>query len=223
MKIEYIYHSGFTVETENYFFVFDYYKGRLDLKDKKTIVFSTHGHQDHFNRKILDLTKENPYVLYVLSGDINIQPSKHIYIMDEDETLKLHDVEIRSFGSTDLGISLLIKADGKTIFFAGDLNWWYWDDDTDDEKIRMEHAFKNEVSNIVGSNIDLAFFPVDPRLEENYYRGGEYFIKTLHPKHFFPMHFGDNFEVIPNFINKMSPTDTHIVEIKERNQVFEVE
>ncbi len=223
MKIEYIYHSGFTVETDNYFFVFDYYKGRVDLKDKKTIVFSTHGHGDHYNKEIYDWEKEKPHILYVLSGDIEAKASKHVYILDEEEDLKLFDVEIKSFGSTDLGISFLIKADGKSIFFAGDLNWWYWDDDSDEEKIRMELAFKNEVDKLKGSNIDVAFFPVDPRLEDAYYLGGEYFINTAHPKYFFPMHFGDKYDVIPKFIHKINIEDTTIVEIIERNQVFEID
>ena len=41
MKITYINHSGFLVETENCYYVFDYYKGempRLD-KSKEAIVF----------------------------------------------------------------------------------------------------------------------------------------------------------------------------------------
>jgi L-ascorbate metabolism protein UlaG (beta-lactamase superfamily) len=48
MKIEYIFHSGFTVETDNYFLVFDYYKGKINLReDKRTVVFSSHNHGDH--------------------------------------------------------------------------------------------------------------------------------------------------------------------------------
>ncbi len=223
MEIEYIYHSGFGVETDNYFFVFDYYKGDVTLKDKKTIVFSTHSHQDHFNKKIYEWTEKNPNILYVLSSDIDATASEHVYILDEEKELKLFDVEIKSFGSTDLGISLLIKADGKSIFFAGDLNWWYWDDDSDEEKVRMELSFKNKVDTLKGNDIDVAFFPVDPRLEDAYYLGGEYFINTTHPKHFFPMHFGDNYDVIPKFIHKMNAINTNIVEIKERNQIFEIE
>ena len=223
MKIEYIYHSGFTLETENYYFVFDYYKGSIDLKDKKTIVFSTHSHHDHYNEDIFDWAEENPQIMYVLSSDIKAEESKQVHILNEGEHLRLFDVDIKSFGSTDLGLSLLIQADGKTIFFAGDLNWWYWDDDSDEEKISMENAFKEEVNKLKGTNIDLAFFPVDPRLEDSYYKGGHYFINTLQPKHFFPMHFGDKYDVIPRFIHKMSDSDTNIVEISEKNQVFEIE
>ena len=38
VKVEYIFHSGFTVETKNHFLIFDYYQGDLQLKDKKTYI-----------------------------------------------------------------------------------------------------------------------------------------------------------------------------------------
>lgn len=39
MKVEYIHHSGCTVETEDYFLVFDYYKGDINLKTKIPLYF----------------------------------------------------------------------------------------------------------------------------------------------------------------------------------------
>ena len=57
MKITYINHSGFLVETENCYYVFDYYKGdmpRLD-KSKEIVVFCSHFHQDHFNPKVFGI------------------------------------------------------------------------------------------------------------------------------------------------------------------------
>jgi len=223
MKVEYIYHSSFTVETENYFLVFDYFKGDINLKkNKKTIVFSTHGHPDHYNPQILKWLEENSHILYVFSSDIKTNPSTHIYIMEPDETLKLFDIEIESFGSTDLGLSFLVKVDNKTIFFAGDLNWWYWDEDSDEEKISMEKAFKAEVEKLINMNIDVVFFPVDPRLDDNYYLGGKYIIEKVMPKAFFPMHFGDKYEVTKDFIHKMNSTTTNIVEISKKNEVFEL-
>ena len=225
MKIEYIYHSGFTVETENYFLVFDYFKGDINLKkNKKTIVFSTHGHPDHFNPQVLKWLEENSHILYVLSSDIKAEPSTHTYIMEPYETLKLFDTQIESFGSTDLGLSFLVKVDNKTIFFAGDLNWWYWDEDSDEEKSSMEKAFKGEVEKLIKKNddIDVVFFPVDPRLDDNYYLGGKYVIDKLKPIAFIPMHFGDKYEITKDFIHKMRSTTTNIVEISNKNEVFEL-
>lgn len=141
--------------------------------------------------------------------------------MNPYESLNIHDITINSFGSTDLGLSFLVKVDGKTIFFAGDLNWWHWDDDSEDEKLRMEKAFKNEISKVKGDSIDIAFFPVDPRLKENFYIGGEYFIKELSPKVFIPMHFGDNFDTTTNFRQKVNCSSSKTIEIYKRNQIIE--
>jgi len=226
MKIEYIYHSGFSIETKNYFLVFDYYKGDINLSNKKTIVFSSHGHVDHFNPAIIQWSNEHPNISYVLSSDINVESSSpNIYIMKPYESLNLDNIYIKSFGSTDLGLSFLINVDDKTIFFAGDLNWWYWNDDSDDEKLIMEKAFKEEIDKIKNNNIDIdvAFFPVDPRLKENFHIGGEYFIKELKPKFFIPMHFGDNFNTTTSFKQKVDSSSSQIIEIYKRNQIIEID
>ena len=222
MKVEYIFHSGFTVETENYYLVFDYYKGDIDIKNKKMIVFSTHDHADHFNPRIFNWIDKNPNITYVLSSDIGIEPSSHIYSMKPYESLGLDNIDIKSYGSTDLGLSFLINLDGRSIFFSGDLNWWYWEEDSESEKLEMERAFKDEIEKLKGIQIDLAFFPVDPRLEENYYLGGEYFINQLQPKVFFPMHFGDNYDITSKFIHKVSTDTSTIVEISHENQTFNI-
>lgn len=42
-----------------------------------------------------------------------------------DDVLRVH-----AFGSTDVGISFLVEAEGKKIFHAGDLNNWHWMDES---------------------------------------------------------------------------------------------
>lgn len=57
MKITYLGHSGFLVETEEHYLLFDYYTGKLPvfLSEKKLTVFVSHSHQDHYNREIYTL------------------------------------------------------------------------------------------------------------------------------------------------------------------------
>lgn len=220
MKIEYIYHSGFTIETDKYFLVFDYYKGNLQLKDKKTIVFSSHGHPDHFNPVIFEWAKQQANISYILSSDIASEISESIHIMEPYETLELFDITINTFGSTDLGLSFLVKVEGKTIFFAGDLNWWYWNENSEQEKLSMEKAFKKEIDNLKRNLIDIAFFPVDPRLKENYSLGGKHFIKEISPKIFIPMHFGDNYKITKEFAQEINRSENKVLEISKRNQIF---
>lgn len=222
MKIEYIHHSGCTVETEDYFLVFDYYKGVINLKDKKTIVFSSHSHPDHYNPEILRWKNEHNDISYVLSSDINVKPDSNVYIMDPYESLKLYDVNIKSFSSTDSGLSFLIEVEGRNIFFAGDLNWWIWDEDGKEERVEMEKAFKGEISRLKDYEIYVVFFPVDPRLRENYSLGGRYFIDELKPKYFIPIHFWNKFGTTKNFAKEMDGSSTKIIKLYKNNQIIEI-
>lgn len=57
MKITYLGHSGFLVETKEHDLLFDYYTGKLPafLPEKKLTVFVSHSHQDHYNKEIFAL------------------------------------------------------------------------------------------------------------------------------------------------------------------------
>lgn len=222
MKVEYIYHSGFTIDIDEYFLVFDYYMGEIPLEDKKTIVFVTHKHQDHFNPVIFDWQKVNPNINYVLSSDLDIDEDENIFKMDPYEEVTINNIEIKSFGSTDLGLSFLIKIDGKYIFYAGDLNWWHWANDSLEDQLKEERDFKNELAKIDKLDLDLAFFPVDPRLGEGYSYGGSYFIEKFKPKVFFPMHFADKLEVTARFARDFKSDGVRIMEINKENQSFNI-
>ena len=75
MKITYIGHSGFLVETGACYFIFDYYKGSLPLlqADKPVFVFASHAHHDHYEPKVFELLHEAGVrdVTAVLSEDIS--------------------------------------------------------------------------------------------------------------------------------------------------------
>lgn len=232
-KIHYLYHDGFIIETKNNVLIFDYFNDdgekrslqsgiicRETLQTEKNIfVFVSHSHSDHFN-PIIFLWKEiNPNIKYILSNDIerNDEFPEAIY-MSEGENVEVDGIEIKAYGSTDIGISFLVKVDGISIFHAGDLNWWHWKEDSDEENSAMEKAFKKEVEKLSNEKIDIAFFPVDNRLEEYYYLGGEYFIAKVEPKLFIPMHFGDKLEITKSFKEKIDNCSSDIVEIHERGQ-----
>lgn len=229
-KIHYLYHSGFAVETENHFLIFDYFMDKHnaaerslqngliseeDIKKHKNIcVFVSHSHEDHFNPVIFNWVKINPNINYILSSDIKEKGTypRHMTI-SENESIVEGDISIKALGSTDIGISFLVKVDGLTIFHAGDLNWWHWYDESDEYNVEMEKAFKFQIDKLEGENIHIAFFPVDPRLKEYYYLGGKYFIQKLSPELFVPMHFGNKYEVTKEFYKKLEGCSTKIVEM----------
>lgn len=238
VKINYLYNSGFVVETENNLLIFDYYLDDAPENDKcinngyisnstlttnkKIIVFSSHSHFDHFNPAIFKWRQFNSNINYVLSSDIESEKASNIYYISPYENICIANVAIKAFGSTDLGVSFLVCADGISIFHAGDLNWWHWYDDTDENNLAMEKSFKNEINKIKGKKIDIAFFPVDPRLKESYYLGGKYFIDEVHPKIFIPMHFGGNCNITDKFSHDFETSDCYIASIEKRGQLINI-
>ncbi|KNF07706.1 putative Zn-dependent hydrolase [Gottschalkia purinilytica] len=228
-------HSSFLVETKNNILIFDYYEDSLNLEkinvedsilsnsifktDKSIFVFVSHSHSDHYTPDIFDWKKENPNIEYILSSDLReIIDKFDFHYVNPYESLKIKDIAIKAYGSTDKGVSFLVDVDEVTLFHAGDLNWWHWKKFSEEKRKIEEEDYKREVSKIIGEDIDIAFIPVDPRLDEFYYLGGEYFINTIKPKLLVPMHFRDNFYICDEFINKVSDKSTKIANINQLGQ-----
>ncbi|WP_088189312.1 MBL fold metallo-hydrolase [Desulfosporosinus sp. FKA] len=222
LKIKYLYHSGFVVETRNNLLVFDYYQGSIgDLikkSPKNIFVFSSHSHPDHFNPLILEWQKERSDIHYIFSNDILVSPKlNNLNVLAPYEKVELGSLKIKAYNSTDIGVSFLVQDEETRLFHAGDLNWWYWID-TQEEMAKAEKEFKDEIQRIKGEVIDFAFFPVDPRLEKNYLAGAEYFIRELNPKYLIPMHFADSPETLEDFVDKMKDSSCKILKFSQKGQ-----
>ena len=90
MKITYINHSGFLIETKDCYYIFDYYKGELPLLDKKkeVIVFCSHFHKDHFNPVIFEILDDMSMTYQaILAKDIR----KRKHLSDMKITYVYHD------------------------------------------------------------------------------------------------------------------------------------
>ena len=227
-KITYLVHSGFSVEIAKHFFLFDYCPSLVRdpmitsefLKTKENIyVFVSHNHGDHFDPAIFKWAKTDPSITYVLSSDIAFDSGGlNCHIMSPYEHWIDGKVEVKTFGSTDAGLSFLVQSDGLSIFHAGDLNWWRWKGETQTEQDFAEKFFKEEIDKIVGQKIDIAFFPVDRRLEEYYSLGAEYFAAKLQPKLLIPMHFSSDFGATKAFAATAERLSLKTVEITRKGQ-----
>lgn len=219
MKITYLAHSGFLVETQNYNLIFDYYKGTVPTVNstKKTIVFVSHNHFDHFNKEIFQLFSK---AVFVLSNDIT---SKHNCVfIGPNETLTLDHLVIETFKSTDEGVAFLLKVDGNTIYHAGDLNLWKWKEETNVYNKKMEVDFTTEIKKIGQQTIDLAFLPLDPRQEEFFSCGFHYFMEHTNTLKAVPMHFGDKYSIIDAFLSldKTQKYKEKVVQLAALGQTF---
>lgn len=230
INIHYFYNSGFSIETSNSILIFDYYRESANTfenaytvenllsKEKPVYVFVSHNHSDHLNNKIFTWNSKNTNVKYILSNDIKPKNMDNSYsFVKKNDTLTLDNLTIKVFGSTDAGVSFLVDLDGFNIFHAGDLNWWHWKEDSEEDNTYAEKWFKEEISCLAGEKIDLAFFPVDPRQAEYYYLGGQYFIENINPKYFIPMHFGNDAEIINSFKNKVKDYPVTVLDISKKD------
>ncbi|MGL4403663.1 MAG: MBL fold metallo-hydrolase [Fusobacteriaceae bacterium] len=240
-KITYIFNSGFIYEDMKNVFIFDFYRDSSRdenivqkylnevSQDKKITVFVSHGHHDHYSKEIFNWRELRENINYVISNDVteayNFRDNKTAF-MEKNESISLYTgVTVHSFGSTDIGVSFLIDTGDKIVFHGGDLNWWDWgEEDNEEESSFMEKSYKSIVRDIktyLGSKtLDLAFFPVDPRLEERAYKGALYFIDEISPQKMVPMHFGDNFQVCRQLKTLCKDKKIVIADIKQDGKVI---
>ena len=214
MKITYIHHSGFSVELDSCILLFDYFQGNIPYfdKNKKLYVFSSHSHHDHFNKSIFKMEETHPDVTYILSNDINAPKSENIKLMGSNERLLIDDLRVETLESSDLGVAFIVRVENKTIYHAGDLNWWHWEGELSDEENKaMGDKYKHEINKIKGMTFDLAFIPLDSRQGLQYYLGFDTFMKNTNTKAAFPMHIWKTYRVIDMLINS-----EHAVEYKDR-------
>lgn len=235
MKLTYIYHSGFAIEGERCTFIIDYYEDTDDQFVQRNLphfpgrlyVLASHWHPDHFNREVLQWKQVRPDIQYIFSNDILRKRLVHAEDADflkkgqvwEDEC-----VRIQAFGSTDVGISFLIEAEGQTIFHAGDLNNWHWNEESTPEEVAVcERHFLREVKLLTNktSSLDLAIFPVDYRLGKDYMLGAEQFVDRMQVGLFSPMHFGDNYATAHAFRDYAEKSGAHFANWRTKGEQLE--
>lgn len=248
LNIQYIGHSGFLVTTESCSLLFDYYTGELPVifPEKPLYIFSSHRHPDHFNPDIFSFSKLADRVEYLLSYDIKlnshffsrypeavqIKEDGRLHSMKMDERYVIDNLEICTIQSTDEGVAFLVSVipEQKLIYHAGDLNWWVWPDDTKQEYNNMTSMFCRSVERLVelvnrsGGTVDAAFIPLDPRQETFEFYGMKYYLEHVPMKAVFPMHFWEQYDIIPRFIQAHGqefPAST-IHMITERGQRYEI-
>lgn len=241
IEVYHLFHSGTAVRVQDKLFIFDYFKDENEqqkelksslengiIREKsfeavnETYVFVSHSHHDHYNSVIFEWEKYAQNINYILASEVkaekNLKAKDNIYFLEKDESLALKDIKIESYGSTDEGVSFLVSTAEISIFHAGDLNLWKWKKFSPKVQAREEREYKKEVDKLKGREIDIAFVPVDPRLEEHYYLAGEYFIKEIKPSLFVPIHFGDNYDITKFFKEKFDSNQTRAAEIKEQGE-----
>lgn len=208
MKIWYLYHSGFAIEIDNNILIFDYYRDRPRMRsfdegvvnpelisNRNVSIFVSHRHSDHYNQNIYNWRYDIRRVKYLLSEDVVPPQDVAALILAPDKILELEDMTIRTLKSNDEGVAILVKINKKTIFFAGDLNWWDWAGESSTFRAKMKESYCSQIDLLGDEPIDVAFIPADPRLGEQYVLGIDYFMRTVAAQYCIPMHLDGDYSI----------------------------
>ena len=208
MKVTYIHHSGFLVETDQAYYLFDYEKGSLPPLDvtKPIFVLSSHSHGDHYNPDIFSLLKTcgMQKIRAVLSEDIEVPTDVDVLQVAPGKEYDLGQQKLTTFLSTDPGVAFLIEDQKILIYHAGDLNDWVWEEETDEYNEEMTANYRRQIDLLANTlqsrEIHLAFVVLDPRQEKDYDRGMCYFLEKIAVKEVYPMHYWDDPSIIETFL-----------------------
>lgn len=224
MKVTFIEHSGFMVEMEQNVLLFDYYQGEIPSFDgsKTLYVFASHSHADHYDPAIWKLKEQYKDIHYILSDDI--KDNEDAVVMKAHEKKEVAGIEIETLRSNDMGVAFLVKVEGKTIYHAGDLNWWHWNGEPEEDNEYYKKTFQDEMKYLEGKKIDLAFMLLDPRQEDKYCWGMNYFLEHTDSKVVFPMHCFEHYKINHHYLNREDGRrwKNIVRDITGAGQVFEI-
>ena len=234
IRVTFLGHSGFLVETETALLLFDWHKGDLPTLPPKTLlVFASHQHHDHFHPRIFALDDGSREVRFFLGSDLkltehrrqrwNITPetAERCHVMSGGETVSVLGISVEALTSTDEGVAFLVTCDGMTVYHAGDLNWWHWEGEDPLWNENMAADFKRYIEPLRNRRIDLAFAPLDPRQENSADWGFRYLLELADIRRIVPMHQWEDPTPTRIFCREYPALSTAVVPAETPGQILE--
>lgn len=252
MNVTYIAHCGFLVEWEHFYTLFDWWKGELPplRPDKPLLVFASHSHEDHFDKRIFTLCASHPDTRFILSHDIRLATRRWERlgmtreIFSRVTSLRSNTIyateaggvplTVRTIHSTDIGVAFLLSAEGRLVYHAGDLNWWHWTEEGERYCRAMAASYARAIGKLADAvrdesvdsgcpaAIDLAFAPLDPRLEDTFDKGIAYLLEQIPVKTVFPMHMWEKYDWIDRYLRVHPEHADRLVRIERDGEAFTV-
>ncbi len=234
MKITFLYHSAFLVELETCTLLFDW-TGERPLPpydtQKPLYVFSSHHHHDHYTPRIFSLGMDN--VTYILASCIRLSAKRKAGLGIDDRcvhrlragvTETIGDVTVRTIRSNDAGVAFIVCVGETSMFHAGDLNNWYWEEEAKEWNDRIAAVFRRSLADLQGLAVDVAFLPLDGRLGKAFYWGFHQFMQQITCRLAFPMHCWGDFSVVPRLkeLPESKGYRMQVADITGDGQVFDL-
>ena len=232
--VTFFHHSGLTVAVGETLLVFDYWRGEnnalpkgawLTDKDfegfKQVLVFVSHDHEDHFDETIYSWNFSKLPITYIVSDDLPI--GKRGKRIAPGESLTLGNTTIQAFSSTDKGVSFYVTVDDLHVFHAGDLNLWHWREESSLREIaQAERDYYRAVAPLEQLPMDIAMFPVDPRMGGMFDAGANHFIMSVKPRLFIPIHWQNRPEVALEYARKGHTKYTEVLALTKPRERAEL-
>lgn len=237
MHVTFLDHSGFLVELPGLTLLFDWWKGDLPpLPSGPLLVFASHRHPDHFDPRIFALDDGQRDVRFLLGKGIHLtdrnrkkwglseKAAADCRVLSGGESASpLPGVTVEALPSTDEGVAFLVTAEGRTVFHAGDLNWWHWEGEDPGWNRNMEVNFKAYTQPLQDRHLDLAMLPLDPRLGKDGFRGPRYFLDLARIRCMIPMHQWEDFGFTGQFLDAYPQYRSRVLPVAENGQVFSLD
>ncbi|MGI6334819.1 MAG: GNAT family N-acetyltransferase [Saccharofermentanales bacterium] len=207
LRIRYLGHSAYLVTTPKRCLLFDYGShpdrpaaGSLssgifntdELPDLPLYCFASHQHRDHYSPELHRAMAKRPGTNFILGLDE--EPDCAATELSSGRTtfawphriFQLDDLTICCSGSTDSGVSFMVRAPEAVIYHGGDLAVW------DDQEF-YQRVYREEIDWLLqaGWLPDLAMLPVstsDGYQEEPLLSGLWFCLKKMKPAVILPMH-----------------------------------
>ena len=232
MQVFFLHHSAVCVKLSESLLIFDYYKPGLgngmkygSVSDEeiaaaqRVYVFVSHKHHDHYNPAIFRWAAINENITFLLDDTVKKSHPKAVKMMRGDEYSDGY-IYVKEFGSTDIGGSFYVECEGKRIYHAGDFNFWHWRNEGDEKYTRQMKLYFDRELKFLGDrvkDVDLAFFPVDRRMGNEYDEGADIFIEKIKPAAFIPIHFL-SFEDTKDFAAKHKEGTTKVYTVSKNGE-----
>ena len=185
MIITYLGHSGFAVELADRLLVFDAVDASLPQTDKQKYIFVSHRHFDHFDRNLIKKTDGVTFLAFDCKKDCS-------HVLPQEGTLTVDGMTITTVPSNDEGVAIHVATAEGGIYHAGDLNDWDWPGEPQDWLSWQSSVYDKSLDALSKLDTDVAFVPLDPRLEHNGAKGIQKAVAKLNPKLTVAMHFAWN-------------------------------
>jgi len=216
------------MEDDTSIFLFDWAQEALPMLDrnKQIYICNSHKHADHYNASLLQLVERYPHIQFLWSREIRMPKEDHRFLpLKRGGTYEIDGPRpwrLETLPSTDIGVAFLLHYDGQVLYHAGDLNWWSWSGESKSWNNNMEARFKQIMTQLAGQTIDVAFVPLDPRQEERFCWGLDYFLAHTKTRYVFPMHMWGQLDGIARWkaLPQSAPYRQQVQDIQQEGQIF---